>query len=78
MAEGPVIQAANVRALKNEINLDKIFKACLLYTSSEKYKSPIVEGLPEFSGGAVGCFSYDLVRLSEKDVYKRQLLYRVL
>ena len=27
MAEGPVIQAANVRALKNEINLDKIFKA---------------------------------------------------
>lgn len=27
MAEGPVIQAANVRALKNEINLDIIFKA---------------------------------------------------
>ena len=26
---------------------------------------PIIEGLPEFSGGAVGCFSYDLVRLSE-------------
>lgn len=27
MAEGPVIQAANVRALKNEINLDIIFNA---------------------------------------------------
>ncbi len=27
MAEGPVIQAANVRALKHEINLDIIFKA---------------------------------------------------
>ena len=37
----------------------------ILSEYSEKYKSPIVEGLPEFSGGAVGCFSYDLVRLSE-------------
>lgn len=27
MAEGPVIQAANVRALKGDINLDKIFEA---------------------------------------------------
>lgn len=27
MAEGPVIQEANVRALKNDINLNKIFKA---------------------------------------------------
>lgn len=27
MAEGPVIQEANVRALKNDINLDKIFDA---------------------------------------------------
>ena len=37
----------------------------ILSEYSEKYKSPIIEGLPEFSGGAVGCFSYDLVRLSE-------------
>ena len=34
MAEGPVIQAANVRALKNEINLDKIFCCLEIWTNS--------------------------------------------
>ncbi len=32
---------------------------------SEKYHSPIIEGIPQFSSGAVGHFSYDVVRLTE-------------
>lgn len=31
-----------------------------------KYKSPVIEGMPNFVGGAVGCFSYDLARQYEK------------
>lgn len=32
---------------------------------TKNYKSPHINGLPQFSGGAVGCFSYDTVRLNE-------------
>lgn len=38
----------------------------ILNEYSEKYKSPVIDGLPSFCGGAVGCFAYDLVRLTEK------------
>lgn len=31
----------------------------------KKYSSPVIEGIPSFSGGAVGHFSYDIVRLTE-------------
>lgn len=37
----------------------------ILSEYSDKYKSPIIEGLPGFCGGAVGCFAYDVVRLTE-------------
>lgn len=37
----------------------------ILSEYSSKYKSPVIEGLPGFSGGAVGCFAYDVVRLTE-------------
>lgn len=33
---------------------------------SNKYKSPSIDGIPVFSGGAVGCYAYDVVRLTEK------------
>ena len=38
----------------------------ILNEYADKFKSPVIEGLPSFSGGAVGCFAYDLVRLTEK------------
>ncbi len=31
----------------------------------ERFKSPVLEGIPQFSGGAVGYFAYDAVRLTE-------------
>ena len=31
----------------------------------EQYNSPVLSGIPSFSSGAVGFFSYDIVRLSE-------------
>ncbi len=37
----------------------------VLHEYSEKYKSPVVEGIPPFSAGAVGCFAYDTVRFTE-------------
>lgn len=37
----------------------------ILSEYSNKYKSPSIEGIPVFSGGAVGSYSYDIVRLSE-------------
>ena len=36
-----------------------------LRTTMERFKSVSVEGLPPFSGGAVGYFGYDMVRLIE-------------
>ena len=36
-----------------------------LRTTMERFKSVSVEGLPPFSGGAVGYFGYDMVRLVE-------------
>lgn len=32
---------------------------------SERYRSPLIDGLPGFNAGAVGCFAYDTVRYSE-------------
>ncbi len=32
----------------------------------KKYRSPGLKGMPRFSGGAVGCFGYDLIRQYEK------------
>lgn len=36
-----------------------------LRTLCEKFKSPSLPDIPQFSGGAVGYFAYDIVRLSE-------------
>ncbi len=38
----------------------------ILNEYADKFRSPIIDGLPSFSGGAVGCFAYDLVRLTER------------
>ena len=39
--------------------MDELQKLC------KQYNSPIIPGLPDFSSGAVGFFSYDTVRLTE-------------
>ena len=38
----------------------------------QQFKVPVVEGLPRFTGGLVGYFAYDTVRLFEKKLAKIQ------
>ena len=34
----------------------------------EGYKSPVIEGMPSFTGGLVGYFSYDYIKYAEKSL----------
>lgn len=38
----------------------------ILSEISQRYRSPVIEGIPSFSGGAVGQFGYDVARMFEK------------
>ena len=50
---------------KEEITRQVTHPGEVLREIIDQYKSPVVEGLPPFTGGLVGYFSYDYIRYSE-------------
>ncbi|MCH3973085.1 MAG: anthranilate synthase component I family protein [Oscillospiraceae bacterium] len=60
--------AMRVRSGKNEKHFQTKDPGAVLQKILEDYKSPKVAGLPPFTGGLVGYFSYDYIKYSEPEL----------
>ena len=67
---GHTVQLYQQQQLIDEQTLDDPLAFIEQY--QQQFKVPVVEGLPRFTGGLVGYFAYDTVRLFEKKLAKIQ------
>lgn len=67
---GHTVQRYQQQQLLDEQSVDDPLAFIEQY--QQQFKVPVIEGLPRFTGGLVGYFAYDTVRLFEKKLAKIQ------